>query len=329
MPTANEPVLAPLEHYLEHRFPPDVVQRALPQPLPLSSLAMSRALKRLLAGKPLVVTALGMSNTVMRGGCFGAGCAAGQPHGKTQWAFGTQWMQWINQTWPHPDHALYNRAAGASNPLRATRCLASHVAPNTDVLLVDFQLSGWSALEQEHFVRTVARLPRRPLAVFIGLVDWCATLTGGGDDETPTRSMPSHGSNSEADTCARRLSRGEVVSADPLGNRLARIARYYGQVFLSVHAALAPLLRAHADARHWVPDGQHGPMHIRSLYYDSLAAMLVRLFRSGVEILRRLEGDVRTPYDGIETVAAKQRKMKPPLRPDAEVRPTLACYGWW
>lgn len=308
---------------LERRFPLDAMQRALPQPLPLSSVAMPRALKRLVAGKPLVVTALGMSNTVMRGGCFGAGCAAGGPQGKTQYAFGAQWMEWINQTWPHPGHALHNRARGASNPLRATSCLGSHVAPDTDVLLVDFQLSRWSALEQEYFARTVARLPRRPLAVFIGLVDWCAS-TGAGDDELPTRS-----NGNSSDTCARRLSRGELVSADPIGNRLARIARHYGQVFLAVHAALAPLMRARANARDWVPDGQHGPMHKRSIYYDSLAAMLVHLFRSGFETLRRQGGVVGAPNDGIETAAAKLRRMPPLLRPEAEVRPTLACYGWF
>ena len=53
-----------------------------------------------------------------------------------------------NATWP-ADHQLFNRGFGASNPHGVTTCLASHLAPHTDILTVDFNLMGWTAPEQE------------------------------------------------------------------------------------------------------------------------------------------------------------------------------------
>jgi hypothetical protein len=102
-------------------------------------------LRRLQLGEPIVVTAIGMSNTFNFAGCYGnSGCLAfsewrqqegrrAELPGSVGW--GVTFMEALNKSWPHPDHQFYNRAAGASNPSLATNCLASHVAPQTDLLI--------------------------------------------------------------------------------------------------------------------------------------------------------------------------------------------------
>eukprot|EP00966_Prymnesium_polylepis_P305484 7059568-Prymnesium_polylepis.1 len=102
-----------------------------------------------------------MSNTFDFGGCFGRkGCAAWrewhQQEGtatRSSRGWGVSVMQWVNSVWPHRQHEFYNRAAGASNPSLATHCLASHLAPDTDILLVDYDLSGWKRPQQEWLAR--------------------------------------------------------------------------------------------------------------------------------------------------------------------------------
>lgn len=127
------------------------------QEVPLGSAPLRRMMRKLEQGEHIVVTALGMSNTFDFAGCFGlAGCHSsnfwrkeegrGSDQGSRGWGF--DFMNWVNKTWPHPGHQFYNHAAGASNPSFATNCLASHLAPETDMLIVDFDLSGWSMAKQ-------------------------------------------------------------------------------------------------------------------------------------------------------------------------------------
>jgi hypothetical protein len=64
-----------------------------------------------------------------------------------------EFMTWLNATWPHPQHAMYNRAAGASNSKFVTTCLGSHLARHTDLLLVDFSIGGSGAPSRRNILR--------------------------------------------------------------------------------------------------------------------------------------------------------------------------------
>lgn len=73
--------------------------------------------------RPLVVTAVGQSNTVWWSGCFGAGCipTSGRPIASDGW--GASFLRLVNNTWPHQGHAFHNRAYGASSPKAIATCL--------------------------------------------------------------------------------------------------------------------------------------------------------------------------------------------------------------
>ena len=169
--SALEPSIRDLP--LSTRLPRSALERSV-RDLPLGSAPLGNVLRRLQRGEPLIVTAIGMSNTFEFGGCYGdQGCGAlyemrkqeGKKGTDPSHGWGVAFMTWLNRTWPHPGHQFFNRAAGASNPTLATHCLASHLAPGTNMLIVDFDLSDWKAAQQ---VRCCApsdprlRAPQRP-----------------------------------------------------------------------------------------------------------------------------------------------------------------------
>lgn len=228
--------------------PAAVLERSVPRSIPLNSTSLRRALSRLRAGKPLVVTAIGMSNTVAYGGCYGAGCHSrkGAPGAKerreTGWA--RSFLAALNESFPHTRHALYNRAFGASNPRSVTTCLAGHLAPRTDILLVDFNLMGWEAEEQERLARTAALLPRPPLVIFLSLPNWCPNPTVYAPrGERRGRRRPYGVLRDEMlAACAASMRAGRISASDPVAESVARVASYYGGLSVSMFDALAPLV---------------------------------------------------------------------------------------
>ena len=137
-------------------LPDEALQRSLPSPLLLST-PLRRMVRQLRAGRPLVVTAIGQSNTVGSAGCFGwpqigAGhwtypCAGQSGNASGNGfidGFITTWMRWLNATFPHRRHAFFNRAMGAGSARHTTACVVSHLAPGTHVLFgtrLDFEMT--------------------------------------------------------------------------------------------------------------------------------------------------------------------------------------------
>ena len=311
-PTRGEPV------------PADALSRAHADRLVLAS----DTLVRLRSGEPLVVTALGQSNTVWWGGCWGVGCLDHHPSLlKDGWA--TSFMRLVNATWPHAEHALYNRARGGGNSQQQVACLASHLAPSTNLLLLDFDLSNqWGPAPQERFARTAAALPRRPLVVFLGLADWCPPV-----DMFRAGLSAKDNYNRLQRHCAEGMRSGLIATRDAAGESLKLIAMHYGQIFVSIFDALAPLVAQHAPGwfppRLWTNDGRHGcfyddrrgpergcspdgrPGGRSCLYCDAVAALLGHTLRHAA-------------------ARATLRAAPPlsPLRADSSPRPALACHEW-
>ena len=221
-------------------LPPEALQRSLPSPPPLTA-ALRRMVHTLQAGRPLVVTAIGQSNTAGSAGCFGwahsgVGHWADPCAGNTGNASGngfvdgfiTTWMRWLNNTFPHRRHAFFNRAIGASSARHATACVTSHLAPGTHVLIVDFNLSplgGFGSDDQERLARTLALLPRPPLVIYIGFPLWCT------EDQLERAHNESFDafSNRVRGQCHRDLRAGRIACCDPSGESHAPVARRYGQ----------------------------------------------------------------------------------------------------
>ena len=266
-------------------LPSDVMARSLPH-LPNHSLALRHIIGRLRSGMPLTVTAIGMSNTFDFGGCFGEeGCSAWDKQsalmhrGRGKQGWGAMFMRWLVERWP-AKHQLYNRGAGASNPTLATTCIASHLAPRTDLLVVDFNLANWGLQHQEHLARTIAAMPRPPLVVYLGLINWCKQVGRGRGEsiELWQRRV--------ATSCAADLKGSHVTDADPVGSNLARVARHYGHVFIDVFHALRPLMNQIHPASAWTRDGVHGfYSHGRSQYYGAIASFLAYLITRADEAI--------------------------------------------
>ena len=138
----------------------EAIRRSLPY-IPINSPSLQHLAAKLHAREGLTITAIGMSTTRE---------FAGSDHllyGSTR-GWGKTLISLLNATFPHSRHQFYNRARGLGNPQLVTTCIASHLAPGTDILIVDFNLRDWRIEEQEHMARTIAAMQRPPLTIFMG-----------------------------------------------------------------------------------------------------------------------------------------------------------------
>ena len=301
-------------------------------PLPVASWAFRRAVHRLRQGLPLTVTAIGQSNTVWWAGCFGSGC---EPSIKSSSGWGHSFMRLLNSTWPHRQHSFFNRAYGASSPKAVATCLGGHLAPFTDLLLVDFNTMRWSAEEQERIARTATLLPRPPFVVFVGFPNWCS-----GERLPVVRQLNETGSQATHRTremayelCRLALAAGNLsADRDPIGESVARVARHYNMMSLSLFDLIMPFIRARHRSfyppNRFTADGGHGIAsgpHRSSPYYDAAAAALFSLMHTAVRAVKSVSdvsNDMPIPSGGIS------HAVPPQLLPGAGRHFMLSCYEW-
>jgi len=341
-------------------LPQAALQRSTVTP---SSESISRLVARLRSGLPIVATAIGQSNTADAAGCFGAvACGERAMKGvqsdvRPGYSWAGDFFRWLNRTWPHPQHALYNRAVGASNARFVTTCLASHLAPRTHLLLVDFNIGGWRLALQEHFARTAASLPRRPFVLFVGFVDWCPRyVVPQADIQARLMSgrKPGDWVNAriqiEKVHCQRSLDKADVATDDSIGDVTARVAAHYSFGFVSLFRALRPLLvgewnggTSHLKQLRKVTfDGIHGAYGYApgygkvegefSAYYRSVTELLIHFVSAAFS--SSSSSSQRQPSTGLGAAAppaddAAESALPTPL--DGRVQPPsgmLSCYAW-
>ena len=154
-----------------------------------------RLRRKLRAGLPVTLVAIGASNTV-RGGCQEwqmSKCSQaqyterdrdGSPHGWLMQAF-----EALNRTWPHPQHKLINRGMMATGPQAYVKCLNLFVPESADAVVLSFadmcaavhkdgtpetvrqtlnSTFGWS---MEAIIRSLLRRPQPPA---VALFNVCA-----------------------------------------------------------------------------------------------------------------------------------------------------------
>ena len=354
---ADAALSPPFAAYPNAFLPADALLRSTSS-LPLASVTLKKLLGRLRARQPVVVTAIGQSNTVLYGGCFGeAGC--GDEAKRHNWTttrsahgWAGEFMEWLNATWPHPDHALYNHAAGASNSKFVTTCLASHLAAGTDLLLVDFNIGGWDATTQEHFARTAALLAHPPFVLYVGLCLWCPRhhVT----DSEIHKQAPEAASRSsrftasvrlEAAHCYEDLKNRTLSESDATGDSLDVVAAHYASGYISLFRALRPLLidanRSLAPVTDWTKDGIHANFVVfnRSsgervaLYYRALTELIVNFVRVTASEIPAEASLAAAPHEATHATRASVRSqlsvLPAPLR--AGLLPPsdkLSCYSW-
>ena len=65
--------------------------------------------------------------------------AWGEPRKRPFKGFLVRWFEWLNTTWPHAGHQLFNAGRDASSLGTILPCLFSHLPPRFDFLLVEFR----------------------------------------------------------------------------------------------------------------------------------------------------------------------------------------------
>ena len=101
-------------------------------------------------GEPVTVVILG-SSVAENGGCISQPqkrcmnnnglqpipMVWGTPRARKFKGFMVRFFEWLNATWPHPEHKLYNAARDAASLNTILPCLFSHIPPRADLLLLE------------------------------------------------------------------------------------------------------------------------------------------------------------------------------------------------
>ena len=213
-----------------------------------------RLWSRLERGAPVSIGVLGAS-VAMSGGCQ----REHQPHvrcadfdGRSyekRWSYGgrtkglvrgfvMQVLDWINTTWPHPAHRVYNGASDGNPAAVLERCMLSALPSDVDIVLLEFGSARSDPYSVERIIRRLLRLPSRPVLVLVNVREWCrcgALLNGrkpqSSDTANVTSQQPRRCSASGHDVRAvtRMFSRWEGPEDD-----FALLCRHYSQTCVSL-----------------------------------------------------------------------------------------------
>ena len=309
-----------------------------------SDLGFARLFSRLHAGKPVRVLAFGTSVTGVAGGCthsllpYCESCCGTRSYGphaarREHGGFLRVAFHWINSTWPHAEHRLYNGGRpGAGGLGNFVGCLSSWIPEAIDLFLLEVGGTGSSNDAIERLARDVYRLRPRTHMPAIAIYDmwnfrWRGSLPG---------SRASHRSNRQfaSGTTTAELPPSSGFTTVPFGGALAR---YYGWPVVSEHDSLylefvegrnglirsaAPPTTQRAKPPWQVlkPDLVHPSMDAAHIYGDLISIMLYQAYE-----LWRILG----PHAPMRIHAAlRSSQLPPPLVVSAEGDGdvSLACF---
>ena len=112
---------------------------------------------------------------MMRNGKQSDSLAWGEPRSRPFKGFLVRWFEWVNTTWPHREHSLYNGARDASSLSTIVPCLHSHVPPQTDLVIVEagsMFLSHKPPELEELILQLISSSKPRAVA-FVTVHVWC------------------------------------------------------------------------------------------------------------------------------------------------------------
>ena len=152
----------------------------------------SRLLARLDAGEPVQIGILG-SSVGEQGGCQhqpGKQCQQydgvsmarpgwGTPRRRPFAGYLVRFLRWINATWPHAHHGIYNGAQGAKPLSAALPCLDLHAPPRLDLVVLEPLSSGFPPRSSlETVVRLLLSRQPPPTIVLLSATLWYRHLGG-------------------------------------------------------------------------------------------------------------------------------------------------------
>ena len=187
---------APVAPRLASALPAHVLARGLLHPGG-ADLGFARFWHRLHEGRPVTITALGTSVTALAAGCTHSlvpGCTdccgarrygEAQGHASPRKGFLRRALEWINESWPHAGHALYNGGRpGAGGLENFVGCFSSWVPAQTDLFVLEVGGTGNMPEAIEAVVRRIYRLrphTQRPAILILELWNsrWYSKSTNG------------------------------------------------------------------------------------------------------------------------------------------------------
>lgn len=170
--------------FAPHEFTLDMASRKLGMPYFENNSTFLQKLER---GEPVTVVILGAS-VAENSGCFDQAdkrCMAnngrqpvtlvwGEPRKRPFKGFMVRWFEWMNATWPHAEHRLYNAGRDASSLSTIMPCLFSNVPPQIDLFLIEAgSIFGQSTTILEILLRKVLSMRHPPTVAFVTVHLWC------------------------------------------------------------------------------------------------------------------------------------------------------------
>ena len=172
-----------------HEFLLDVQHRTASVQVEGSPASAARLWSRLHQQKPIRIGVIGAS-VAMSGGCQ----REHQPHvrcadydgfsAEKRWAYGgrskgrvrgfvMQALDWINATWPHREHQVYNGASDGNPAAVLEKCMLSALPVDVDLVLLEFGSARSDPYSVERIMRRLLRLPHQPWLVLVNVREWC------------------------------------------------------------------------------------------------------------------------------------------------------------
>jgi hypothetical protein len=183
----------------------------------------------------------------------------GEPRVRPFKGFAVRLFEWINATWPHPQHQLFNAGRDASSLLTMVPCLFSHLPPTFDLVLVEggsmFETTRGYTLEL--LVRQLVSMRIPPVVAFVTVHLWCTF--GGSHKKTPSYGLSRlpprvysfwsgkrpRVASSSGHTVASHVEKGAIKAigtSDKLEKQINDICRHYGLSCISQRDALMPTI---------------------------------------------------------------------------------------
>ena len=227
----------------------------------------------------------------------------GEPRSRPFKGFAVRFFEWMNATWPHPQHQLFNAARDASSLATIVPCLFSHLPQRFDLLLMEAgsMFETTKSYTIETLTRQVLSMRFPPAIAFVTVHLWCTfggslrkRVVSYGLNKLPSREYHFWpGAHPHANRSVE-IADGPSVMRNPsdvLENNITAICRLYGLGCISQRDALMPQI-ASLDIEEVAGDCLH-PVH-GSKGTDFMADLLVHWTMRVVERYRSAAAEGRS-----------------------------------
>ena len=161
-----------------------------------------------------------------------------------------RFFHWMNITWPHAGHTVYNGAQSARPLHAALGCLDLYAPPDLDLVFLEPLSAGVNSPNMEKLVRHLLERRPQPTLVFVNVPLWYANDIVVSDSQFAPMIEKACGVNrhnhattsSRNATAAKHLPRGAATGFRSLERHVMQLCRRYSQTCLSMCEARGPAL---------------------------------------------------------------------------------------